>query len=70
MRELKAEVHRLQKELKDHKDQTAIMKKQNLDHVAEVPKKISDLRAQKSLWSKKKIEMQAADKELKASLIL
>ncbi|KAK7693387.1 hypothetical protein QCA50_002955 [Cerrena zonata] len=65
MRELKAEVHRLQKELKDHKDQTAKMKNQYLDFNQKLQEKVRELRAEKTSWAAEAAAMRAADKELK-----
>lgn len=69
MRELKAEVHRLQKELKDHKDQTSTMKNQYLDYNQKLEEKIQKLRSEKSSWSAEATAMRAADKELRVGVL-
>ncbi|CAL1704493.1 unnamed protein product [Somion occarium] len=65
MRGFKAEVQRLQKELKDHKDQTLTMKNQYLDYNQKLQDKLRELRAEKSSWQAEATAMRAADKESK-----
>ncbi|KAI0079900.1 hypothetical protein K474DRAFT_1590953 [Panus rudis PR-1116 ss-1] len=69
MKEYKAEVHRLQKELKDHKDQTSTMKNQYADYNQKLQDKLRDLRAEKASWVAEAAAMRAADKEAKATFV-
>lgn len=69
MRGFKAEVQRLQKELKDHKDQTLTMKNQYLDYNQKLQDKLRELRAEKSSWQAEATAMRAADKESKVRLL-
>ena len=65
MRELKAEVYRLQKSLKDHKEQASNMKNQYADWNQKLQDKLRDLKTEKTSWSAEAAAMRAADQEAK-----
>lgn len=70
MRELRAEVYRLQKSLEDHKGQASNMKNQYADWNKKLQDKLRDLRTEKNSWSAEAIAMRAADKEAKVRILL
>lgn len=67
MREYKAEVHRLQRELNNHKEQASTMKNQYGDWNKKLQDKVRELRAEKGSWLAEATAMRAADKEAKVS---
>ena len=70
MRELKAEVYRLQKSLKDQKEQASNMKNQYGDWNKKLQDKLCDLRTEKASWSAEAAAMRAADQEAKVRELL
>ncbi|KAH9952233.1 hypothetical protein B0H21DRAFT_716276 [Amylocystis lapponica] len=65
MREYKAEVFRLQKELQDHKDQTSTVKGHFADWNKKLQDKLTEFRNEKKSWIAEAAAMRAADKEAK-----
>ena len=63
MRELKAEVHRLQKSLKEHKEQASNMKSQYADWNRKLQDKVRDLKTEKASWSVDSAAMRRAEAE-------
>ncbi|KAH9842596.1 Hamartin protein-domain-containing protein [Rhodofomes roseus] len=65
LREYKAEVERLQRELKQHKEQSNTVKNQLLDYNKKTQEKLKDFRIEKVNWEKEAAAMRGADKEAK-----
>ncbi|KAJ3478297.1 hypothetical protein NLI96_g9847 [Meripilus lineatus] len=65
MRELKAEVHRLQKSLKEHKEQASNMKSQYADWNRKLQDKVRDLKPEKASWAVDAAAMRRAEAEAK-----
>ncbi|KZT67760.1 hypothetical protein DAEQUDRAFT_728762 [Daedalea quercina L-15889] len=65
LRDYKTEVVRLQRVLKEHKDQSNAVKSQWQDYVKEAQKKLKELRNEKTEWMIEAATMRAADKEAK-----
>ncbi|THH33932.1 hypothetical protein EUX98_g268 [Antrodiella citrinella] len=69
MREYKAEVHRLQRELNNHKEQASAMSKQYGDWNRKLQDKVREMRAEKASWLAEATAMRAADKEAKETFM-
>ncbi|KAI0093876.1 hypothetical protein BDY19DRAFT_919402 [Irpex rosettiformis] len=67
LREYKGEIYRLQKDLKDHKEQSLATRNEYANWNKKLQDKIKDFRHEKSSWQTEATEMRAAHKELKAS---
>jgi hypothetical protein len=65
LREYKSEVARLQKELKDHKEQAFSMKNKYVQWNAELQAKLKDFREQKRNWTIDTAALQASDAQHK-----
>jgi hypothetical protein len=65
LREYKSEVARLQKELKDHKEQAFSMKNKYAQWNAELQAKLRDFREQKRNWTIDTAALQASDAQYK-----
>lgn len=65
LREYKSEVARLQKELKDHKEQAFSMKNKYAQWNAELQGKLRDFREQKRSWTLEVAALQASDAQHK-----
>ena len=65
LREYKGEIYRLQKDLKDHKEQALATRNEYANWNKKLQDKIKDFRAEKSSWQTEATEMRAAHKELK-----
>jgi len=65
LREYKSEVARLQKELKDHKEQAFSMKNKYAQWNAELQAKLRDFREQKRNWTIDIAALQASDTQHK-----
>ena len=68
MREYKAEVFRLQKELKDHKEQALTVKGHFADWNRKLQEKLTEFRNEKKAWMAEAAQMRAADKEARVRL--
>ncbi|KAI0818775.1 hypothetical protein BC629DRAFT_1579276 [Irpex lacteus] len=67
LRGYKTEIHRLQKDLKDHKEQALATRNEYANWNQKLQDKIKDFRHEKSSWQTEATEMRAAHKELQAS---
>ncbi|TCD68893.1 hypothetical protein EIP91_009443 [Steccherinum ochraceum] len=69
MREYKSEVHRLQRELNNHKEQAATMKSQYGDWNKKLQDKVREMRAEKAAWLAEATATRAANKEGKETFV-
>ncbi|KAI0703639.1 Hamartin protein-domain-containing protein [Cytidiella melzeri] len=67
LREYKGEIYRLQKGLKDHKEQALAVRNEYANWNKKLQDKIKDFRQEKSSWQTEATEMRAANKEIQAS---
>ncbi|KAJ3531685.1 hypothetical protein NM688_g7540 [Phlebia brevispora] len=67
LREYKSEVYRLQKDLKEQKEQALSVKNQYADWNKKLQDKIRDFRTERSNWLSEAAAIRAADKEAKAT---
>ena len=65
LREYKSEVYRLQKDLKEQKEQGLSVKNQYADWNKKLQDKIRDFRNEKTAWLSEAAALRAADKEAK-----
>jgi hypothetical protein len=64
LREYKGEIYRLQKGLKEHKEQALAVRNEYANWNKKLQDKIKDFRQEKSSWQTEATEMRAAHKEL------
>ncbi|KAL6300529.1 Hamartin protein-domain-containing protein [Sparassis latifolia] len=65
LREYKSEVYRLQRELKEHKEQASSVKNQYADWNRKLQDKVMEFRNEKKSWMSEAAAMRAADREAK-----